>query len=57
MLQPIATKGMAKPANISGAKEAPSGEFRDVFYDAERAANLCCNLRLQVLANRPAQVT
>jgi len=57
MMYPIETKGLGKPITYDGNKEEPSGALRDVFYDAERAANLCCNVRIQVLANRPAPVT
>jgi hypothetical protein len=56
MEHPIETKGLGKPDPINGNQEKPSEWIRLVFYDAERAAYLCCNLRVQVLADRPAQV-
>jgi len=51
MMNPIATKGMGKPATIYG-KKALSDTIRAVFYDAERTAHLCQRLRIQVLAHK-----
>lgn len=55
MLNPIETTGMGKPARAYGEKAWPDS-LRGVFYDAERAARVCRRLRLQELADRPAQV-
>lgn len=56
MLNPIVTKGMGKPAMVYGEKTL-SGSVCELFHDPERTANLCRRLRLQVLADRPAQIT
>ena len=55
MRYPIATKGIGKPAKSHGEKTL-SGSVCDLFHDPERTAHVCQRLRVQVLADRPAQI-
>lgn len=55
MLDPIVTKGMGKPAESHGQKTL-SDSVWGLFHDPKRTAHLCQRLRVQVLADRPAQV-